>query len=157
MGELYLAAKISPGQEKVVRRCLEKKPERRFQSTSDLGFALEALSAPSSSSGNNLATTANALIEGTAKPTAWRNRIWMTATVVVSLIALALGVAYFNRTASDTRAARLSFTAPPNLTFNDTQADYVVISPNGQKIAFTATSAVLCKKQRAEWARRKYC
>src|SRR5262249_31453784 len=37
-------AKISPALEKIVRRCLEKKPERRFQTASDLGFALEALS-----------------------------------------------------------------------------------------------------------------
>ncbi|MBI3425686.1 MAG: serine/threonine protein kinase, partial [Acidobacteria bacterium] len=43
-------AKISPALDKIVRRCLEKKPERRFQSASDLGFALETLpgSAPGS-------------------------------------------------------------------------------------------------------------
>jgi serine/threonine protein kinase len=40
-------AKISPALDKIVRRCLEKKPERRFQTVSDLGFALEALSTPS--------------------------------------------------------------------------------------------------------------
>jgi serine/threonine protein kinase len=133
--------RVHPALERIVQRCLEKKPERRFQSTSDLGFALEALSAPSSSSGNNLTSTANALIEGRAKPSAWRSRIWMMATFVVSLIALALGLAYFNRPSSEARAARLSFTAPPNLLFNDTQASQVVISPNGQKIAFTATLA----------------
>src|SRR5262245_37720749 len=42
-------AKISPQIEKLVRRCLEKKPERRFQTASDLGFALEALSTHSAS------------------------------------------------------------------------------------------------------------
>jgi len=41
--------KVSPQLEKIVRRCLEKQPERRFQSASDLGFALEAFSAPSGS------------------------------------------------------------------------------------------------------------
>lgn len=131
---------ISPVLEKIVCRCLEKKPELRFQTASDLGFALEALSAPSVSSGSNL-TTATALIDEKAKSSAWRNHIWMMATVVVSLIALILGFAYFNRPLSDTRAVRLSFTAPPNLAFNDTQADYVVVSPDGQKIAFTATTA----------------
>ena len=35
---------IPPGLEAIVRRCLEKPPERRFQSASDLGFALETLS-----------------------------------------------------------------------------------------------------------------
>src|SRR5262245_24666178 len=41
---------INPQLEKIVRRCLEKKSERRFQSASDLGFALEALSTSSGSS-----------------------------------------------------------------------------------------------------------
>src|SRR4029078_3040193 len=40
----------SPALERIVRRCLEKKAERRFQSTSDLGFALESLTAPTVSS-----------------------------------------------------------------------------------------------------------
>jgi serine/threonine protein kinase/Tol biopolymer transport system component len=35
---------ISPALERVIQRCLEKKPEQRFQSASDLAFALEALS-----------------------------------------------------------------------------------------------------------------
>lgn len=35
---------IAPGMQRVVHRCLEKKPEQRFQSASDLAFALEALS-----------------------------------------------------------------------------------------------------------------
>src|SRR5262245_53416848 len=39
--------KISPQIEKLVRRCLEKQPERRFHSAHDLGFALEALSTSS--------------------------------------------------------------------------------------------------------------
>jgi serine/threonine protein kinase/Tol biopolymer transport system component len=33
--------------ERIIRRCLEKNPEQRFHSASDLAFALEALSAPS--------------------------------------------------------------------------------------------------------------
>ena len=42
--------KISPALDKIVRRCLEKKPERRFQTASDLGFALESLSGVSDAS-----------------------------------------------------------------------------------------------------------
>jgi Tol biopolymer transport system component len=37
---------IPPGLERTVRRCLEKSPERRFQSARDLAFSFESLSAP---------------------------------------------------------------------------------------------------------------
>lgn len=39
-----LSAAVPPALDRVVRRCLEKNPESRFQSASDLGFALESLS-----------------------------------------------------------------------------------------------------------------
>ena len=35
---------VSPGMQRIVQRCLEKKPEARFQSASDLAFALDSLS-----------------------------------------------------------------------------------------------------------------
>ncbi len=41
----------SSSMDKLVRRCLEKNPEERFQSARDLAFALEALSGSSKSSG----------------------------------------------------------------------------------------------------------
>jgi serine/threonine protein kinase/Tol biopolymer transport system component len=37
---------VPPGLERVISHCLEKMPEQRFQSASDLAFALEALSDP---------------------------------------------------------------------------------------------------------------
>src|SRR5207244_2021506 len=42
---------VSPGLERILRHCLEKNPERRFQSASDIGFALEALSGLPSTTG----------------------------------------------------------------------------------------------------------
>ncbi len=39
-----VAAATPPGLQRVVHRCLEKNPEQRFQSASDMAFALEALS-----------------------------------------------------------------------------------------------------------------
>ncbi len=39
-----LVQNIPPGLQRVVHRCLEKNPEQRFHSASDLAFALEALS-----------------------------------------------------------------------------------------------------------------
>ncbi len=43
-GVSQIAQNTPPGLQRVVHRCLEKNPEQRFQSASDLAFALEALS-----------------------------------------------------------------------------------------------------------------
>jgi Tol biopolymer transport system component len=58
-----------------VSRCLEKKPEKRFQHVSDLGFALETLSDSSSTS-----------IPAVPQPVSGRRRIWIAAAVVAILI-----------------------------------------------------------------------
>jgi Tol biopolymer transport system component len=125
-------AKISPALDKIVRRCLEKKPEMRFQSASDLGFALEALSTSPGASGSNLS------VSTVTKRPGWRERI---AWIVAGLAMLAaLGVAYFNRSSADTRAVRLAFVPPENLAFDNVGADYVRVSPDGQKLVFTGQS-----------------
>jgi serine/threonine protein kinase len=49
-GVSQIARSTPPGLQRVVHRCLEKNPERRFQSSSDLAFALEALSDSGTSS-----------------------------------------------------------------------------------------------------------
>src|SRR6202171_4671890 len=133
---------ISPALERIVNRCLEKKPERRFQSTADLGFALEALSAPTSSSGRDLKSAANIAVTDATK-SAWRERLpWLAAAVMgLALITVSALWWFSNRPAHDDQSVRLTFNPPAELAFNDTQADWAVISPDGQKVAFTATSA----------------
>ncbi len=39
-----IAPSVPPGLQRIVNRCLSKSPEQRFQSASDMAFALEALS-----------------------------------------------------------------------------------------------------------------
>jgi len=72
---------VSPGLERIVRRCLEKTPERRFQSASDLAFAIEALSGVSSSK------TAQPAV---AAPSIFRRRAaWITAALLLAVAAIA--------------------------------------------------------------------
>src|SRR5437660_1624358 len=80
---------VSPSLERIVRRCLEKKPERRFQSTADLGFALESLSAPTSSSRTNL-TTAVSAIGPETDSSAWKTRIPWIAAGALALILISM-------------------------------------------------------------------
>jgi eukaryotic-like serine/threonine-protein kinase len=61
------------------------------------------------------------------------------AVGILALVAASFAYAYLNgRSNNDTQAIRLSFEPPPELSFNDVQPDWAVISPDGQKIAFTA-------------------
>ena len=135
------ASRVTPALDKLMRRCLEKKPEHRFYSAHDLGFALEALSSPTSSSGQGLTPVANAAVAETPTQT-WRSRLpWILAGAFALIAVATLASSYFRSTSTTAAAIRLSFNPPANLAFNDGQLDAAVISPDGQKIAFTATSS----------------
>ncbi|MEP6944750.1 MAG: hypothetical protein ABJA02_02450, partial [Acidobacteriota bacterium] len=68
----------------------------------------------------------------------WRAKLPWIAAVVFALIAAVFGYAYFVKTSLKEKAVKLSFNPPAELSFNDVQQDFAVISPDGQKIAFTA-------------------
>jgi eukaryotic-like serine/threonine-protein kinase len=76
---------IPPGLQKVVQRCLEKSPEQRFHSASDLAFALEALSDSSSAPTGALAAARSQ-----------RTGLWMAAAAGAVAI-LAIIVLWFSR------------------------------------------------------------
>lgn len=77
---------IPPALDRIVRRCLEKNPDHRFQSAKDLAFALESLS-HISSSGNLAAQAAIQNSRSAVRPK------WALAAggIVVALAMLALG------------------------------------------------------------------
>ena len=76
-----------PGMQRVVHRCLEKNPEQRFQSASDMAFALEALS----DSGSASSTGAHARQDGLAT----RSRIMYIGATLLAVLAVAALVYYF--------------------------------------------------------------
>ena len=131
-------AKVNPQLEKIVRRCLEKKPERRFHSAHDLSFALEALT---SSSESSLKTTP--LVTSLPTPNGsrgfglFRSKLPWILTGLLSLLTLGMAWVYFTRKAEvETRAVKLLI-LPPAKTFL-MAGQPPLISPDGKVLAFVA-------------------
>ena len=76
-----------PGLERVVQRGLEKNPEQRFQSASDLGFALEAAAGPMQS-----VYTSNHRIE-TDRP-AWSRRFLLVIAGAIAVVLVVVGYSW---------------------------------------------------------------
>jgi Tol biopolymer transport system component len=122
--------------DRIVRRCLEKRPERRFQTALDLGFALETLETiemdpPSSTWGGGRPTPPEGSATRESAPehrARWVARSgWILAGLFL-MIALGLLVELVRRPSSYTRI--VPFTSFPG------QKSRPVFSPDGNQIAF---------------------
>jgi serine/threonine protein kinase len=110
-----------PGLQRVVHRCLEKNPEQRFQSASDLAFALEALS----DSGISAAHASPAPIHGGFR------KQWLWSAGLVAILATG-GVAYY----LTTRHERVPFEHYSIQKVMDSKhVKMVAISPDGTYLA----------------------
>ena len=89
---------ISPGLERIVRRCLEKTPDLRFQSANDLAFALDTLSTVSTSSG----------AEAVVTPPQTVRSAWLPWTVAAAAI-LAAAASWFMSGARDNAELRWNY------------------------------------------------
>jgi len=128
---------LPPALERVVLRCLQKSPERRFQSASDLAFALENIS---SSSGV-------AALRDHAPVTTSR---WSFAQVLPWVVAtLAIGVAVYGLVfarrpmrsgradnGATLRKFELTFPNPAQIESVDPVVRWLVVSPDGKKLAY---------------------
>jgi serine/threonine protein kinase/Tol biopolymer transport system component len=124
------SAAVPPGIARVIDHCLEKTPGERFQSASDVAFALENLSGSSSSGVQAVAGTG------------WRGRAWLPWAVatVLALALIALLVSNARRPAATTPATtRLSVTLPETMAIAriTSPSHTLAISPGGERIVFT--------------------
>jgi eukaryotic-like serine/threonine-protein kinase len=118
--------------ERVVRKCLEKKPDDRWQSARDLKPTLELidLDAPPSSMSS---ASASVPIPVQRQRKGW---LWPAVAVVV-LMAAAAAWALWLKPAPPARATRFQVTLPDNVDFSE----FVSVSPDGHKLVFNATGA----------------
>ena len=126
-----LGVNASPALERVIWHCLEKAPERRFQSASDVAFALEALSGVSDHSSKTQLISAPAIEE----PFLSRERlIWLAICLLLVGTAAAFAFEYFNRPQSANQVIRLALAMPEDAT----SPSRITVSPDGQRVVFLA-------------------
>jgi eukaryotic-like serine/threonine-protein kinase len=129
--------RIPPALDKLMRRCLEKKPDHRFHSAHDLGFALDAIASPTSSSDSGLTVAANSLSSETRGSGLLRHLAWVVAAVfLISTVALA--VLYLQREAPSSPTMRFALAPPEKNSFTEGFA----LSPDGKSIAFVARNSL---------------
>src|SRR5262245_21573823 len=116
---------VSPALERLVNRCLEKNPESRFHSASDLAFALEALSGAITSSGKTI-TTAMPIF----RPLTRERVFWVAGIAVLLVAAIGLAFLYFRRTAEETHTLRFLIAPIEQASFLTSS-----ISPDGRRLA----------------------
>jgi eukaryotic-like serine/threonine-protein kinase len=116
---------VPPAVERIVRHCLEKNPEERFQSASDIAFNLEALSTISSGS---MAAVSAAAPMPAARRRAVFAAIGTLGLVVVATLAWWLGAA----------TARPNFPTYKPITFRQGSIANARFGPDGQTVIYSA-------------------
>jgi hypothetical protein len=115
---------ISSGLERVVRHCLEKNPERRFQSSSDIAFAIEALSGLPTASGT-----------ARASPASRPRRVGAATAVAAALALLGAGLLAGSWLAG---GRSRSFPTYQRLTYRRGFISNARFAPDGQTIVYSA-------------------
>jgi len=116
------ARPISPAMDRIVRRCLEKDPDQRFQSAKDLSFALGALS------GTDTSSAARAATSHSQKPL----RFWLLPTLVVAALAIvAAGASFLSKSSSVAERLQFSIQVPG-------EVDHVALSADGRMLAYVS-------------------
>jgi len=127
-----------PALDRVVRTCLAKDPDERWQSAGDLRSELKWIAGGSQ---------AGMPAPVTSRRTSRERLAWAVAAAAL-LAAIAAGVALVRRPAAEARAVRLSLEMPPKAPFDS--FDHASISPDGRLIAFIARTAT---GKRSVWIR----
>jgi eukaryotic-like serine/threonine-protein kinase len=132
--DLPIARGIAPGLDRVIRHCLEKKPEARFRSAHDLAFALETISGASSS----ISPSSDVAEQAPRTPISARTRA-IAAALAIAVAAGAIGLVIGRGGVASTRVDSPS--EPPTfkqLTFNRGVIGSARFTADGHTVVYSA-------------------
>ena len=122
-----------PALEQLVRTCLAKEPDDRFQSAHDLKLQLQWISAAGSQVGAPAFATARRKKRFTALGTGARIAGWLLAAALG-----VLAIIYANRLTSAHEPVHTSIALPAGFELASVEAGAPVLSPDGRQIAFVS-------------------
>jgi Tol biopolymer transport system component len=114
---------VSVTLDRIVRRCLEKRPEERFQSARDLSFALSALS------GSDSSAAARAVSAAAPARTNWL--LWVG--VALAMVAVAVVTWYLARAGESRTRMQYSLAGSDQMSISQ-----MALSPDGSTLAFVS-------------------
>jgi eukaryotic-like serine/threonine-protein kinase len=129
---------MPPALLRIIDRCLEKSPGARFQTATDLAFALEGVSTHSGTA------PVVAIDDVRIVSVLWSRRaamLWAAAAVVLLLATIALAIGYVSRAPSVPAAVQFTIDQPAGATFAGfpAYAPGAAVSPDGHHVVFMAT------------------
>ncbi|MEQ1911355.1 MAG: protein kinase [Vicinamibacterales bacterium] len=120
---------VPPAIERLVRRCLEKQPEQRFQSASDLAFALDAL--PSSSNASGDVATAQ-----TPKRFGRQGMVWIPWAASAVLLAMLIATRTTPSSTAPTTIKRLVIDTPLDSRYFANNTTGIATSRDGRTVVY---------------------
>jgi serine/threonine protein kinase len=147
---------LPPDLDAILLECLAKEPDERYQSAKEIVKDLRKLKRESGrqTASRILAVRKSQVSSGSyyaPKTTEYETipqkksssmNIWMTATIVLSVILAAVALYTFLFSKEAPELIRLSFEAPGNGIFNSTVGGHIEISPDGSMITFVAVDSL---------------
>jgi serine/threonine protein kinase/Tol biopolymer transport system component len=144
---------------RIVRRCLEKEPEKRFQAAGDLAFALAELNEPSGAVPGSAAVPVKRPQARVATPLLRRFSkglaLWAPAMVAMALAlgAIILAVIHLREQPEEKLAVSFTFGLPENWEFR--WYDSPAVSPDGKYIVYSAFPVSVQRRNEISlWLRR---
>jgi serine/threonine protein kinase/WD40 repeat protein len=120
----------------VVKRCMEKDPDERWQSAKDICEQLRWIS----ESGSHVGVSAQAVPEQKSK----MQLVWAAAAIAIVVAVIAAAAFYLRRTPPSAEKQAVRFTVGPpekgSFTFGLASTSAMAVSPDGSKMVFLASA-----------------
>src|SRR5882724_4899341 len=128
----------------IVGRCLEKKPDDRFQSAGDLAFALQTFGPSTTSVPRIGAPTVRGLAMKSTAPATWRRLkqaryAFPIASVAIAVILTAAIFGLIGLRKNNERRLTAAFNVSSPINWGFQSSDTLAVSPDGKFIVFSAT------------------